>query len=214
MTQTMTPAALPVAFTFTLFAVAAAGPARADRILPTGELGGVLHRPAGELGDELGPGWAMRATAGLARGPIALTVPLEMGGFDPRRPERDSPSLLMFGTGVELTGTLVQGQRLGLRASAGYHWRWLSGEGEVIRYCDQVGGCDGGYWPEEPSYLLSGPSAGLAATWSWPIGEARAGFALEARVERAHIELPGTGAVTGPLVAIGLTAWLAPWSPH
>ena len=212
----MTRAALPFAFlvvaitTGTGAVAGTAKPARADRILPTGELGGVLHRPAGDLGDELGPGWAIRAAAGLARGPVALAVPLEMGGFDPRRPERDSRSLLMLGTGVELIGTLVQGQRVGLRARAGYHWRWLSGQGEVIRTCDQVGGCDGGYWPEEPSYLLSGPSAGLAATWSWPISDARAGFALEARVERAHIELPGTGAVTGPLFAIGLTAWLAP----
>jgi hypothetical protein len=193
---------------------AAAGRARADRILPTGELGGLLHRPAGELGEELGPGWAMRAAAGLARGRLALTVPLEIGGLDPRRPERDSRSLFLIGTGFELTGSLLQGARLGLRARAGYNWRWLSGEGEVIRYCDQVGGCDGGYWPEEPSYLLSGPAAGLAATWSWPIGDARTGFALEARIERARIELPGTGAVTGPLVTIGVTAWLAPAPPH
>lgn len=198
----------------TVMLIAAAGPARADRILPTGEVGGLVHRPAGELGEELGPGWALRAAAGLARGRLALTVPLEIGGFDPRRPERDSAGLFLLGTGFELTGSLLQGPRLGLRARAGYHWRWLSGQGEVIRTCDQVGGCDGGYWPEEPSYLLSGPAAGLAATWSWPIGQARTGFALDARIERAHVELPGTGAVAGPLFAIGLTAWLAPANTH
>jgi hypothetical protein len=205
---------MPRAAALILLATTVAGPARADRVLPTGEIGAVRHRPAGDLGDELGPGWAMRTAAGIARGPVALTVPFEIGGLDTRRPERDSRSLFLLGTGFELTASLLQGERVGLRARAAYHWRWLSGDGEVIRTCDQVGGCDGGYWPETPQYLLSGPAAALAATWSWPLGEARAGLALEARVERARVELPGAGAVTGPLLAIGLTAWLAPVTPH
>lgn len=197
-----------------LTAAAAAPPARAERILPAGEVAAVIHRPAGPLGDELGGGWAMRFDAGVARGPLAVSAPFEIGGFDPRRPERDSQHLLAMGAGLELTAALLQGEHLGLRARGGYQWRWLSGDGEVVRMCHEVGGCDGGYWREEPSYLLSGPSAGLAATWSWPIGEARAGLALEVRIERARVELPGAGTVTGPLVALGLTGWLAPTIPH
>ena len=197
-----------------LVALGVAGPARADRVLPAGEVAAVIQRPAGDLGAELGGGWAMRIAAGLGRGRLTLAVPLEIGGFDTRRPERDSPHLLALGAGLELGGWLLEGERLGLRARAGYQWRWLAGEGEVTRRCHQVGGCDGGYWPEQPSYVLAGPSAGLAATWSWPIGEARAGFALDLRVERAAVELPGAGSVAGPLVGVGLTAWLAPTVTH
>jgi hypothetical protein len=197
-----------------LAALVASRLARAEPILPVGEVAAVINQPAGALGEELGGGWAMRVDAGIGRGPIALTLPFEIGGFDPRRPERDSQHLVAFGTGVSLGGVVHQGERLGLRARAGYTWRWLGGDGEVLRTCDEVGGCDGGYWHESPSYLLSGPSAALAATWSCPLGEARAGFALEARVERARIDLPGTGTVTGPLVAVGLSVWLGPTLAH
>jgi len=191
--------------------LAAAGPAAADRILPVAEGSALMHRPAGSLGDELGPGWGLRTTFGAGWGRLALSAPLEIGRFAPRRPERDSDSLLSLGTGVEIAGVLYQGRRAGLRARGGYQWRWLSGNGTVIRRCHEVGGCDGGYWPEEPRYLLSGPSIALSATWSWAFRDnTRAGVALEARLERAHIELPGTGVVAGPLVGIGLTAWLAP----
>jgi hypothetical protein len=193
-----------------LAALGAVRPARAEPILPVGEVAAVINQPAGALGDELGAGWAMRVDAGIGRGPIALTLPFEVGAFEPRRPERDSQHLVALGTGVALTGVVYQSGRFGLRARAGYQWRWLGGDGEVLRTCDQVGGCDGGYWHESPSYLLSGPSAALAATWSWPIGEARAGFALEAGIERARIDLPGAGTVTGPLVAVGVSVWLAP----
>lgn len=198
----------------TLTVLFAAGTAHAEPILPVGEVAAVIHQPAGGLGDQLGGGWAMRVDAGIGRGPLALTIPFEVGAFEPRRPERDSQHLVALGTGVALAGVVYQGERLGLRARAGYTWRWLGGDGEVLRTCDEVGGCDGGYWHESPSYLLSGPSAGLAATWSWPLGEARTGVALEARVERSSIELPGTGTVTGPLVAVGLSVWLAPALAH
>jgi len=197
-----------------LAALVAVRAAQAEPILPAGEVAAVIHQPAGALGDELGAGWAMRIDAGIGRGPVALTVPFEVGGFEPLHPARDSQHLVALGTGLALAGVVYQTDRFGLRARAGYQWRWLGGDGEVLRTCDQVGGCDGGYWHESPSYLLSGPSAGLAATWSWPIGAARTGFALEVRVERARIDLPGTGAVTGPLVAVGLSAWLAPTLTH
>ena len=202
---------LRLAAAIALCLAAAPPPAAADRILPVAEGSAVMHRPAGSLGDELGPGWSLRVAAGAGWGRFALSAPLEIGGFTPRRPERDSRALLSLGAGLEVAGVLYQGTRAGLRARGGYQWRWLSGDGTVIRRCHEVGGCDGGYWTEEPSYLLSGPSIGLAATWSWAFQEdARAGVALEARLERARIELPGTGVVAGPLVAIGLTAWLAP----
>ena len=194
--------------------LAAARPAAADRILPAGEVAGVVNRPAGALGDQLDTGWAMRLAAGLGRGRFALTVPFEMGGFDSRQPERDTEHLLSLGTGIDVAAVLVQGRHAGLRARAGYEWRWLSGDGEVVRRCHEVGGCEGGYWSEEPSYLLSGPSLGLAATWSARIDDARAGFALEGRVARARIALPGTGEVSGPLVAIALTVWMSPAGPE
>lgn len=192
----------------------AGSPALADRVLPTGEVAGVSNIPAGALGDELDAGWAIRMALGIGRGRIALSAPFEIGGFESRKPERDTERLFSLGLGAEVAATLVQGSHAGLRARAGYQWRWLSGEGEVIRRCHEVGGCDGGYWPEEPAYLLSGPSAGLAATWSWRIQEARVGCALEARIERARIDLPGSGEVVGPLFAVGLTAWMAPAPPH
>ncbi len=193
--------------------VLAARPASADPVLPAAEVAGVAHRPAGALGDELGGGWAMRFAGGVARGRFALTAPLEIGQFDTRKPDRDSAVLLSMGAGLDLAATLLQGPHAGLRARAGYQWRWLSGDGEVQRRCHEVGGCDGGYWSEQPSYLLSGPSAGLAATWSAPLAEMRCGFALEARVERAGVDLPGTGVVTGPLVAIALTMWMSAATP-
>lgn len=191
----------------------AARTSQADPIMPAGEVAGVAHRPAGALGDELGDGWAMRLEAGIARGRFALEVPFEIGGFDTRKPERDSPHLLSIGTGIDLAAIVVQGRYAGLRARVGYQWRWLSGDGEVVRRCNEVGGCDGGYWSEVPAYLLHGPAAGLAATWSARLGEARGGLALEARVERASIELPGTGGVSGPLVAIALTVWMSATGP-
>jgi hypothetical protein len=193
-----------------ILALVAARPALADRLLPAGELAGVSNIPAGRLGQELDAGWAMRLVLGVGRGRFALGAPLEIGGFDSRKPERDTQRLLSLGLGAELWLVVAQGPHAGLRARAGYQWRWLSGEGEVIRRCHEVGGCDGGYWHQEPSYRLAGPSAGLAATWSWRIDDARAGFALEAGVERARVELPGTGAVSGPQVALGLTMWMAP----
>jgi len=199
-----------VAVAVALMVAAAARPAAADRVLPAGEMAGVSNHPVGALGDELGPGWGMRVGLGIGSGQIALVAPLEFGSFTTEKPERDTDGLLSIGLGLEISGVLYQGERIGLRARGGYQWRWLSGDGEVIRRCHEVGGCDGGYWHEEPAYLLSGPVAGLAATWSWPLAGARAGFALEARVERARVELPGTGVVAGPLVAIGLTTWLAP----
>jgi hypothetical protein len=148
-------------------------------------------------------------SAGIARGRFALAAPFEIGGFATRKLERDSRSLFSLGAGVDLAATLLQGRYLGLRARAGYQWRWLSGDGDVMRRCHEVGGCDGGYWSERPSYLLRGPAAGLALTWSARFGDARAGAALEARVERAGVDLPGTGEVTGPLVAIALTVWMS-----
>lgn len=187
----------------------AARTAFADPVVPAAEVAAVAHRPSGELGDQLGSGWAMRLAAGIALGRFALEVPVEIGGFDTVKPERDTEHLLSMGTGLDLSATLVQGSHAGLRARAGTTWRWLSGDGEVTRRCHEVGGCDGGTWSEEPSYLLSGPAAGLAATWSARLGDVRAGFALETRVERAAIDLPGAGRVTGPLVAIGLTVWMA-----
>jgi hypothetical protein len=196
-----------------LLLVVAAPAAQADPIMPAGEVAGVAHRPAGALGDELGDGWAMRLEAGIARGRFALEVPFEIGSFDSRKPERDTDSLLSMGTGVGVVATLVQVGTVGLRARAGYQWRWLSGQHAVTRRCHEVGGCDGGYWSEEPAYLLHGPLAGVAATWSARFGEARGGFALEARVERASVELPGTGDVSGPLVAIALTMWMSAASP-
>lgn len=195
-------ASLPAAQTF------------ADPILPVGEVAAVSNRPAGALGDQLGSGWAMRCAFGVGRGPLWLAAPLEIGAFDPIRPERDSAHLMSLGIGLELGGTLWQGEHAGLRARAGYQWRWLSGDGEVRRTCDQVGSCDGGYWHEEPSYLLSGPSAGLAATWSWPLSDSRVGFALDGRIERAHVDLPGEGTVAGPLLAIGIAVWIAPAVRH
>jgi hypothetical protein len=184
-----------------------ARPAAAEpRILPTGEAGVFT----GGAIDALESAWALRSAFGIARGPVALTTPFEIGSFTSARPERDTDSLLSLGTGIELTGTLVQGERLGLRARAGYQWRWLSGDGEVMRTCDQVGGCDGGYWHETPGYLLAGPAVGLAASWSWPIGQARIGLALDLRIERAVIELPGTGEVAGVMTSVGLSTYLAP----
>lgn len=46
---------MPRAVLVTTVMLIAAAPARGDRIVPTGEVGGLLHRPAGDLGDELGP---------------------------------------------------------------------------------------------------------------------------------------------------------------
>lgn len=184
--------------------------ARADRVLPAAEAAAVVNRPGGALGDQLGDGWAMRLAAGIGVGRFALSAPFEIGGFDTRLPARDSAHLMSLGAGVDVAASVLQGRYAGLRVRAGYQWRWLSGDGEVTRRCHEVGGCDGGYWVEQPSYLLAGPSAGLAATWSARLAEVRAGLALETRVERAAIELPGTGEVHGPLVAIALTVWMAP----
>jgi hypothetical protein len=186
-----------------------APPAAADRAAPLVEIGVRSIAPTGALGGEFSGGWETAMQLGFAVGGLALAVPAEVGGLDSRHPARDNETLVTFATGVELRGTLHQGERAGLYARAGYRWRWLSSAPSVTRRCGEVGGCDGGFWTESPRYQMNGPLIGVGATWSWANADRiRFGAAIEARLEHMRVELPGTGAVTGGLAALAVQLWI------
>ena len=193
----------------TALLVASVTPAAADRAAPLVEVGARALAPVGPLGAEFSGGWETAMQLGASVGRVGLTVPFEVGGLDSYHPARDGETLTTLALGGELRATLHQGAHGGLYGRAGYRWRWMFSSTPVTRRCDEVGGCDGGFWTETPGYWMSGPIVALGATWSWATPErVRFGAALEARLEGARVDLPGAGEVSGGLASLALQLWV------
>lgn len=189
-------------------------PVSGERVNPMVRAGPFLNSPIGNLDQELDVGWGVRAGPGLRLGRVTLLIPLESGMTMSPHPERDTHSLSTFGMGVALEGTLLQKQNFGVHGGAGYVRRWLFGSGPVLRRCDEVGGCDGGYWMESPSYSMAGPFASLITSFTSHRDRIRFGIAVETRIERPAIELPGTGTVRGLAISTSLAVTLGRAQPR
>lgn len=185
--------------------VMSVSPARGDRLHGGVEMSGGVSSFSGEL-DELEGGWGFRVSPEIGHGRWSLLLPLGMAAFGSSQPDRDTERLMAMQIGIEGGVLLIEAGRAQVYARGGWHWRLLDGDGSVTRTCDQVGGCDGGVWLESPSYTASGPSFALGAGLGWGSTPGTDGaVALELRVDRPTIDLPGRGATTGTLTGLWIT---------
>jgi hypothetical protein len=199
--------AAPLALALAVLAPAAA---HADGASFTGQMTIGGGSTAGEIGGELDmmnlP--LMSLGLGFRTRNVGLFGVGDMLAFDAHDETVDSRGLISFGAGVEVAGYLPLGHGWEAYGRAGKRWRWLGGDNEVTRTCNQTGTCAGGFWPETPSYTSSGLTGAIGLQWTFADKGAAGAVGLELHVEQVVMDLPGRGTVGGTLVVLGLNFML------
>jgi len=187
----------------------AASPAWAEPTVFHAEVAVEHPGTAGQLGDEMETSAAgFRWGFGIRSGSIDAAALVEMMKVHSHRPERDNGDLFGVGAGVDARLLLPGQRRWEPYLTVGWRYRWLLGDTPVIRSCDAVGGCDGGFWTETPGYGAHGLAVAIGVQRTFRHCDGYGAVFTELRGERLFLDLPGTPDVGGGLVmlAAGVSA--------
>lgn len=133
---------------------------RPDKVGPAVDIsiGGGMF--TGEIADQArDTSLLYRIGGGISRGPWAVLMSAHMYLVGDLSEPRTMAQVGYLGVGLEpsVRRELTTGSGLRVHMRLGYAWRWLRGDQEVERLCDVHGGCDGGFWSENPVYAAHGP---------------------------------------------------------